>query len=336
MMYHLPPAKAAHDATGAAMSERFRSRTDRNVGCLVQNETIHEQDILRDASIAVIGLGGMGGFQAEIFTRLGIGTLYIADIGTFDESNINRQWGACASSIGRDKAFETANRMREIADDYHLFVCPAGLNEETADFLVQGRDVVIDMIEFWSLADRILLHRACARHGVVAINCNSIVHASFGARFDYTTRPSRNELAEYETLLERYLGMDYERARELQTKHLSDTIPLSDKIELMEAVYRVFIPEEIEYIKDPRYSTTKAFRHRLLNENKAPVISVNPPFAAGWCASEAYFEIVSRHSPIERDIRPISTFPIMTRNDIGKKTFSTIDLSITATQPRIA
>lgn len=307
------------------IGKKYFERTDRNAGCLARDI---EQPILHRASVAVIGLGGMGGYQAETFVRLGIGDIWIADIGTFDASNMNRQWGANRLTVNHDKALATAALMRNIAEDFTLTVCPSGLNERTADALIKGRDVVIDMIEFWSLADRIWLHRICQKHGVVAINCNSIVHASFGMRFDYRKKVSKKALGGYETLIERQLGMTYEHARGLQTKYETGTATASEKSELMEAVFSVFIPEEIEYMRDRKHSTRHAFRHRLVQEGRVPVISVNPPFAAGWCATEAYFEILGRRSPLRRDIVRVATFPKVTRIDLGKKTVTTIKLPV--------
>ena len=307
------------------IGKKYFERTDRNDGCLVRDI---EQPILHRASVAIIGLGGMGGYQAETFVRLGIGDIWIADIGTFDVSNTNRQWGATKLTVNRDKALGTAALMRNIADDFTLTVCPSGLNERTADALIRGRDVVIDMIEFWSLADRIWLHRTCQKHGVVAINCNSIVHASFGMRFDYRRSPSKKALGGYMTLIERQLSMTYEHARELQTKYEDGVATVAEKSELMEAVFSVFIPEEIEYMRDLKHSTRHAFRRRLVQEGRVPVVSVNPPFAAGWCATEAYFEILSRHSPLKRTIERVATFPSVTRIDLGKKSVTVIKLPI--------
>jgi hypothetical protein len=252
--------------------------------------------------------------------------LYICDIGSFDESNINRQWGASKRTVNKDKALSTAKALRLLADDCDLYVCPSGLNERTADFLIQGRSVVIDMIEFWNLADRVLLHRTCMKHKVVVINCNSIVHASFGMRFDYTVPPTEEEFGGYKTLIERHLQMTYERARYLQMHYEHGTITEEEKAELMEAVFSVFIPEEIEYMVDSDASTQKAIRRRLTKEGRIPVISVNPPFAAGWCATEAYFEIMRKESPYKRDIVPVTTFPEVTRIDLGKKTITVLRL----------
>ena len=291
--YYLPPVKQRDPHSIDKKHARFyQERTDRNNGYLVGPI---EQSLLYDSSVAIIGAGGMGGYQDEAFLRLGIGHLYIADNGFFDESNINRQWAASRLSIGASKAFETVRKMRELADDTHVYVCAQGLCETTAEFLLKDRNVVVDMIEFWAIADRILLHRTCAQYGVVVINCNSVGHATFGSRYDYRTESSKRRLAGYKTLLERAMHMTYERARYLQTKYDSGIATPREKKEILEAIFRVFVPEETEYIiRGQGYSTRRALRTRLLKEGKAPIIAVNPLFAAGVCATEVYFEILQQ------------------------------------------
>ena len=320
--YHLPPRRMrGDDRRNSKRAKERDERTDRNNGCLVKDP---EQNILYTSSVAVIGLGGMGGYQCDTFVRLGIGDLWIADNGVFDQSNLQRQWAARKATIGKEKAIATANQMREIADDYDLHVSHLGFGEQTADLLVAGRNVVVDMIEFWALADRIYLHRTCAKHKVVVINWNSIVHSTFGCRYDYAKTATPGDLWGYETLLERALGMTYERARYLQSRYDSRTITREETVELMDAVFRVYIPEETEYFDSPTESTVKAFRQRLLEEGKAPVLSTNPMFAAGVCATEVYFELMRQKSPIRRAVPATKPFPWMTKIDIGFKAFKEI------------
>ncbi len=50
---------------------------------------------------AVFGLGGVGGWCAEALARAGVGKLTIVDGDSFSRTNINRQLGALASTVGR-------------------------------------------------------------------------------------------------------------------------------------------------------------------------------------------------------------------------------------------
>ena len=68
--------------------------------------------------------------QGQLVAVMGVGTLKISDIETFDASNINRQFGATINTIGKPKTFATANALRNIADDTHIVVYPNGVNEQ--------------------------------------------------------------------------------------------------------------------------------------------------------------------------------------------------------------
>ena len=69
---------------------------------------------LNNATVAVIGLGGVGSYVAEALCRSGIGSFVIMDNDTIEPSNINRQLPALTSTSGRFKADIMAARMRDI------------------------------------------------------------------------------------------------------------------------------------------------------------------------------------------------------------------------------
>ncbi len=71
-------------------------------------------DRLRRSTVAVIGLGGVGGFAAEAIARAGVGAMIIADYDTVAPSNMNRQILALSSTIGRLKTEVAEQRIREI------------------------------------------------------------------------------------------------------------------------------------------------------------------------------------------------------------------------------
>ncbi|MBM3421435.1 MAG: tRNA threonylcarbamoyladenosine dehydratase, partial [Bacteroidetes bacterium] len=59
---------------------------------------------LRKSSVLVVGLGGVGGYAAEMLVRAGIGTITIADGDKIHPSNRNRQLLALQSTEGHLKA----------------------------------------------------------------------------------------------------------------------------------------------------------------------------------------------------------------------------------------
>ena len=69
---------------------------------------------LKNAKVAVFGVGGVGGYAVEALARSGVGTLHLYDDDTVSESNLNRQLAALHSTIGQPKAEVMAQRVRDI------------------------------------------------------------------------------------------------------------------------------------------------------------------------------------------------------------------------------
>ena len=68
----------------------------RNIGWV----TREEQQTLRRKTVAIAGMGGVGGSHLLTLTRLGVGRFHIADLDTFELANFNRQAGAMLSTTG--------------------------------------------------------------------------------------------------------------------------------------------------------------------------------------------------------------------------------------------
>ena len=69
---------------------------------------------LRNARVAVFGVGGVGGFAVEALARSGIGALELIDKDTVSLSNLNRQIIATRKTIGQYKTDVMKERMLEI------------------------------------------------------------------------------------------------------------------------------------------------------------------------------------------------------------------------------
>lgn len=103
---------------------------------------------LRNARIAVFGVGGVGGYVAEALARSGIGMLDLIDSDTVSESNINRQIIALGSTIGQYKVDVAKSRIADINPDCNVTVHRMFFMPETADQLDFSQyDYVIDAID---------------------------------------------------------------------------------------------------------------------------------------------------------------------------------------------
>ncbi len=249
----------------------YQNRTDRNVPWI----TSEEQNFLHQCTVSVAGCGGMGGLIAATLLRLGVGEIRIADTDTFDVSNLNRQFAASQSTIGKSKAFETARMLRNIASDTKIVVYPQGVITETVQHFSSGCNIVVDLIEFWAIGSRLLLHKECRDTSTVIINCNTVGFASFLWKFTKEGMP-----------LEEMLGVSYEQAQELQDLISSGVANLQQKEVVMEAILKVFVPEK---------SMRDLVRKRLVETGNVPIIASNPPMACGFASNHILLTLLSSY-----------------------------------------
>ena len=71
-------------------------------------------DRLENATVAVFGLGGVGGTAAEALTRSGVGRLFLYDADSVKPSNLNRQIIATYKTVGMPKVEAMAERLYSI------------------------------------------------------------------------------------------------------------------------------------------------------------------------------------------------------------------------------
>lgn len=124
---------------------------------------------LAAARVLVVGLGGVGGYAAEMLVRAGVGHLTLMDADKVQESNINRQLCALHSTVGRSKAEVLAERFRDISPAVELDVRPVYLEAGAADALLEegGYDFVVDAID--TIAPKCALIEACLRRRVPVV-----------------------------------------------------------------------------------------------------------------------------------------------------------------------
>ena len=71
-------------------------------------------EILKNSTVAILGIGGVGSFAAEALARTGVGTLILIDKDVVDITNVNRQIHATLKTVGRSKVEVMAERIAEI------------------------------------------------------------------------------------------------------------------------------------------------------------------------------------------------------------------------------
>jgi len=128
-----------------------------------------EQQKLRNSTVAIAGLGGVGGIHLLTLARLGVGRFHIADFDTFDVANFNRQVGATMSTLGQRKLDVLAAQARDINPEVKLTLFPQGVSAESPDDFLRGADIYIDGLDFFAFSARRATFAACHRLRIPAV-----------------------------------------------------------------------------------------------------------------------------------------------------------------------
>lgn len=119
---------------------------------------------IREAHVAVIGLGGVGSWVAEALARSGVGRLTLIDLDHVAESNINRQIQAVTQTVGMAKVQAMRARIASIHPDCHVQGIEDFVSEDNwPAILADDVDVVVDACDqvraktamaAWAMAQR--------------------------------------------------------------------------------------------------------------------------------------------------------------------------------------
>ena len=109
------------------------------------------QKLLSQKHVAVLGLGGVGGFCAEALARAGVGELTLVDFDTVSLTNINRQLVALHSTVGQKKTYLFEQRVKDINPDIKLNVIDdfytGNIDFSSVDFVADAIDTMRSKIE---------------------------------------------------------------------------------------------------------------------------------------------------------------------------------------------
>lgn len=254
----------------------YWARVARNLGWLGDTETEARarQTTLRDATIGVAGCGGIGGSMVDRLARLGVLHLRIADLDTFEYSNINRQLGAGFGTIGKSKAEIVGEQVHAMTPDVAIDVFTDGITEETADEFLEGCDYVLDEIEPYEFKARYALHRAFRR----ADHCKFMMTSHVYGNRTFLWKWTKDSMP-----IEEILGVpeDAEVTPEVATRLMQGLIP-----------------------EWPTWPADDQQKHWLIENATCPIIPGAPPMAQGLLLERFMFGILgidelgdSKHFP---------------------------------------
>ncbi len=140
------------------------------------------QERISDASVLVVGAGGLGCPVALYLGASGVGRLLLADGDTVDLTNLQRQIGHGTAAIGENKADSLARSVRAVNPEIEVQPIKEMLDDRSLYKAVKMVDLVVDATD--NFAIRHAVNRACVRLGKPLVSGAAIGFSGQVAVFD--------------------------------------------------------------------------------------------------------------------------------------------------------
>ncbi len=139
-------------------------------------------ETLKNSTVAVLGIGGVGSFSAESLARSGVGRLVLVDKDDVDITNVNRQVIALLSTVGQPKVEIMKNRIADINPECEVIALKMFYTEETyEEFFNYGLDFVVDASD--TISYKIHLMKECLKRKIPIISSMGAANKMDPTRF---------------------------------------------------------------------------------------------------------------------------------------------------------
>lgn len=139
-------------------------------------------EMMKNSTVAVLGIGGVGSFAAEALARSGVGRLILIDKDDVDITNINRQIIALLSTIGQPKADLMKERIKDINPECEVISLKMFYTDETYEQIFDyGLDFVVDASD--TIVYKIHLMKECLKRNIPIISSMGAANKMDPTRF---------------------------------------------------------------------------------------------------------------------------------------------------------
>lgn len=135
-----------------------------------------DQGKFKNARIAVIGCGGIGGQTIEMLARMGVGELVLVDEDSFDWTNLNRQSLSETGNIGLSKSEVAKEKVEKINPYVKVKSFKTRLDMSNVDKIIQDTDIVIDALD--NVLTRVIVSRKASQYRIPFIH--GAIHGTLG------------------------------------------------------------------------------------------------------------------------------------------------------------
>lgn len=242
-----------------------------------------EQIRLKNATVAIAGMGGVGGDYLITLARAGVGNFKISDFDEFEIGNFNRQYGATMSAVGKSKMTVMHDLALDINPESKIETFGEGINESNIDDFLNGVDVFVDAVEFFEIQTHRMIINACRERNIPAIfgvplgfGVGLLVYTSEGMSFDdyfdidYTTSLENQVLkmslgcapAGFHL---KYVDPDSVDLSQRKAPSIASGCKLATGMVITQALLAILHPEELKPI--PNYTCYDARLNKLKKGN---------------------------------------------------------------------
>ena len=143
---------------------------------------------LRDAHVAVFGIGGVGGYAAEALARAAVGAITLVDHDVVSGSNINRQIIALRSTVGMPKVQAMRARIHDIHPECDVTMRRVFVNSDNIEDLLIGVSYAVDAVD--TVSAKLAVITACRDMDIPVISAmgaGNKLSGTFGVKDIYET-----------------------------------------------------------------------------------------------------------------------------------------------------
>ena len=125
---------------------------------------------LKNSTIAVFGIGGVGSYVIESLARCGVGNLVLIDNDIVDITNINRQLIADTTVIGKNKVDVAKERLLKINPEINVITHKLFFSENSSkDLISNSYNYIVDCID--SVSSKLYLIETAINNNINIISC---------------------------------------------------------------------------------------------------------------------------------------------------------------------
>ena len=124
---------------------------------------------IKNKTVCIIGLGGVGGFATESIVRSGVGNVIIVDYDRIDISNLNRQIITNQNNIGKSKAQEMKKRIKSINPNCNITIIEEKIDSNNINLIFQNKiDYLIDACDTITTKEALIIE--CTKRKIKIIS----------------------------------------------------------------------------------------------------------------------------------------------------------------------